>query len=176
MFDLRTSIIELTFSQDNHSFNSIKHIHDKIISELNNTSKEVWLENFDTDNNLNFAFKGLTENELLDKKITKNTFFMSAYDEYFESIAKTEKSIPDDVDFWNGLLENDYLDGRKLNRIFNDILDVIINQTEVSSSHIKFFALGLFRHNIAENGPQLVHVGSGPKNGTERLLFFVDVF
>ncbi|WP_340198559.1 P-loop NTPase fold protein [Ascidiimonas sp. W6] len=146
VFDLRTSIIELTFSQDNHSFNSIKHIHDKIISELNNTSKEVWLENFDTDNNLNFAFKGLTENELLDKKITKNTFFMSAYDEYFESIAKTEKSIPDDVDFWNGLLENDYLDGRKLNRIFNDILDVIINQTEVSSSHIKFFALGLFKY------------------------------
>ncbi|CAL2077708.1 P-loop NTPase fold protein [Tenacibaculum sp. 190524A05c] len=146
VFYLRTSIIELTFSKDNHSFNSIKHLHNKIISELNKTSKEVWLENFGTDNNLNFAFKGLIENELLDKKITKNTVFMSAYDQYFESIAKIEKSIPDDVDFWNNLLENDYLDGRKLNRIFNDILDIIINQTEVSSNHIKFFALGLFKY------------------------------
>lgn len=146
VLDLRKDILKETFDKNNLEFLSIKLIYDLLITEFKGASKDEWLENFNAASSFNFAFYGLIDNELLDKKITRSKIFMEAYDEYFTSIAKNENNIPDDVDFWNGLLENDYLDGRKLNRIFNDILDVIINQTDVSSSHIKFFALGLFEY------------------------------
>ncbi|MEL0650431.1 P-loop NTPase fold protein [Algibacter sp. TI.3.09] len=146
IFDLRRRNLELTFKKNNHSFKSVNYIYDKILYKLKNASKEIWLENFDKDSNFIFAFKGLVLNDLLDKKLTKSTSFMSAYDEYLISIARTENPLPEDLIFLDDLLKNDYLDGRKLNRIFNDILDVILNRTDVSSDHIRFFTLGLFEH------------------------------
>lgn len=122
------------------------HIYDLLISEFKDANKEDWLKNFDIKSNFNFAFFGLIDNDLLDKKITRSKVFMEAYDEYFTSIAKNEATIPKNEDYWDYLLNNDYLDKRKLNRIYDDLLDLLIDYPELNIEQIKFFALGIFEY------------------------------
>jgi hypothetical protein len=146
VFDLREDILKEIFDESNHEFSSIKLIHNQILSEFRKASKEDLLENFNTESNFNFAFSGLIDNNLLDKKITRSKVFMEAYDEYFTSIAKNEVVIPSNEVFWNKLLNDDYLDKRKLSRIYDDILDLLIDYPELSIEQIKFFALGIFEY------------------------------
>ncbi|SFT02360.1 KAP family P-loop domain-containing protein [Zhouia amylolytica] len=144
VFELRQDILKETFDNNNHEFSSIKLIHSQILSEFREASKEDWLNNFNTESNFNFAFIGLVNSNLLDKKITKSKDFMEAYDEYLTSIAKNEESIPANEEFWNNLLNANYLDKRKLNRIYDDLLDLLIDYPELNVEQIKFFALGIF--------------------------------
>ncbi|WP_417854625.1 P-loop NTPase fold protein [Xanthomarina gelatinilytica] len=146
VLDLRSEILMETFDKENLEFLSIKLIYDLLITEFKETSKDVWLENFNTESNFNFAFSGLIENDLLDKKITRSKVFMEAYDEYFTLIAKNEVAIPENEGFWNNLLNEEYLDKRKLSRIYDDILDLLIDYPELSIEQIKFFALGIFEY------------------------------
>jgi hypothetical protein len=71
---------------------------------------------------------------------------MEAYDKYFTSIAKNEITIPENEDYWNALLNENYLDKRRLNRIYDDLLDILIAYPELNNQQIKFFALGIFEH------------------------------
>jgi hypothetical protein len=146
VLDLRSDILKETFDKENLDFLSIKLIYDLLITEFKESSKDVWLENFNAESNFNFAFSGLIDNNLLDKKITRSKVFMEAYDEYFTSIAKNEVVIPSNEVFWNKLLNDDYLDKRKLSRIYDDILDLLIDYPELSIEQIKFFALGIFEY------------------------------
>jgi hypothetical protein len=146
VLDLREAILEETFNKENLEYKSIKLLYNAILNAFTNTTKEIWIENFNTDSNFYFALKGLIEYELFDNKITKNPVFMEAYDDYLMTIAKNEKPIPDDEEFWNDLLDNNYLDKRKLKRIFDNILDVLINHPELNANQIKFFSKGLFEY------------------------------
>ena len=146
VFDLRKEILKETFDNQNLKFSSIKLIYDLSITEFNIAEVDDWLNNFNTTSNFNFAFSGLIENDLLDKKITKSKVFMEAYDKYFTSIAKNEISIPENEDYWNALLNENYLDKRRLNRIYDDLLDILIAYPELNNQQIKFFALGIFEH------------------------------
>jgi len=146
IFDLRKEILKETFDKNNLEFLSIKFIYDLLITEFKEVSKDDWLKNYNTESNFNFAFSGLIDNDLLDKKITRSKVFMEAYDEYFTSIAKNEVTIPENEDYWNNLLNDDYLDKRKLNRIYDDILDLLIDYPELNIEQIKFFALGIFEY------------------------------
>lgn len=71
---------------------------------------------------------------------------MEAYEEFLKDVAKRNKPLPENIEFWNKLLVNNLLDNRKLNRLFNDFLDFVIDHTEVSSKEIEFFGYGLFKH------------------------------
>lgn len=146
VLDLHKDILKETFGEKNIEFSSVKLIYDLLINEFKGATKENWLSNFNTESNFNYAFSGLVGNDLLDKKITRNKVFMEAYDEYFTSIAKNEVTIPENEDFWNNLLNEDYLDKRKLSRIYDDILDLLIDYPELSIEQIKFFALGIFEY------------------------------
>lgn len=146
VLDLRKEILKETFDKDNLEFLSIKLIYDLLITEFKESNKDVWLENFNAESNFNYAFSGLIENGLLDKKITRSKIFMEAYDKYFTTIAKNEVAIPENEGYWNNLLNNDYLDKRKLNRIYDDLLDILIDYPELKVEQIKFFALGIFEY------------------------------
>jgi dephospho-CoA kinase len=146
VLDLRKDILKETFEKNNLDFLSIKLIFNLLINEFKGASKDDWLANFNAESNFNFAFSGLIDNNLLDKKITRSKVFMEAYDEYFTSIAKNEVTIPENEDYWNNLLNEDYLDKRKLNRIYDDILDLLIDYPELNIEQIKFFALGIFEY------------------------------
>lgn len=146
VLDLRKDILKETFDKNNLEFLSIKLIYDLLTTEFKGASKDDWLENFNAESNFNFAFSGLIDNDLLDKKITRSKVFMEAYDEYFTSIAKNEVAIPENEDYWNNLLNEDYLDKRKLNRIYDDLLDLLIDYPELNIEQIKFFALGIFEY------------------------------
>tara|TARA_B110000908_G_scaffold171714_1_gene235438 strand:- start:853 stop:4182 length:3330 start_codon:yes stop_codon:yes gene_type:complete len=146
VLDLHKDILKEAFNEKNIEFSSIKLIYDSLIINLKGATKENWLENFNTESNFNYAFSGLIDNDLLDKKITRNKVFMEAYDEYFTSIAKNEVTIPENEDYWNNLLNNDYLDKRKLNRIYDDLLDLLVDYPELNIEQIKFFALGIFEY------------------------------
>lgn len=147
VLDLHKDILKETFDEKNIEFSSIKLIYDLLISEFKRASKEDWLNNFNTAaSNFNYAFSGLINNDLLDKKITRSKVFMEAYNAYFTSIAKNEVTIPENEDSWNNLLNNNYLDKRKLNRIYDDLLDLLIDYPELNIAQIKFFALGIFEY------------------------------
>jgi hypothetical protein len=146
VLDLRKDILKETFDKNSLEFLSIKLIYDLLITEFKGASKDDWLENFNAETNFNFAFSGLIDNDLLDKKITRSKVFMEAYDEYFTSIAKNEVTIPENENYWNNLLNEDYLDKRKLNRIYDDLLDLLIDYPELNIEQIKFFALGIFEY------------------------------
>lgn len=146
ILDLRQEILQETFDEKNHKFLSIKLIYDLLINEFQNAGKDDWLKVFNTESNFNYTFFNLVENNLVDKKITRSKVFMEAYDEHFTLIAKNEMTIPKNENYWNNLLNNNYLDKRKLNRIYDDILDLLIDYPELSIEQIKFFALGIFEY------------------------------
>lgn len=151
VFNLRKDILKETFDFSNHDFSSIKLIYNEILNEFRDATKEDWLNYFNTDSNFYNAFIGLVNNNLLDKKITRNKIFMQAYEEYLIKIVKDEESIPEDIEIWNNLLNKDYLDKRKLNRIYDDILDLLIKGSELDVHKINFFAIGIFQYSTVNS-------------------------
>jgi len=146
VFNLGTDIIDLAADINYHNFECIKYFYDISIQKFNSTSKSEWLENFETDSNFTYAFNNLFENNLIEKSITKGNSFMEAYEEYLKDVSKRDKSLPKDYDSWNKLLLDNYLDNRKLSRLFNDFLDFLLNQNEITVEEISFFSYGLFKH------------------------------
>lgn len=146
ILDLRMDILRESFNKENHKFSSIKLIFDLLIREFENADKEIWLKNFDQKSNYIYTFEGLVKNDLLSKKITKSNVFMEAYDEYLSSIAKKEVNIPNTPETWDYLIEHDYLDTGKLSRIYDNLLDLLLDYPEIDIEHIKFFSSGIFKY------------------------------
>ena len=153
VFELGTDIIDLAADSDNHNYQSIKHFYNIAIEKFSKAEKEEWLDNFETQSNFIYAFNCLFENNLIDKSITKGKPFMEAYEEFLKEVAKRNKTLPDNTKIWNKLVTNNLLDNRKLTRLYNDLLDFLINHTEITSQEIMFFSYGLFKHssNIFNN-------------------------
>ena len=146
VFELGTEIIDLAADSDNHNYECIAHYFNVAIEKFRNVTKEEWLDNFETESNLIYAFNSLFEKDLIDKSITKGKPFMEAYEEFLKEVAKRNKILPVNTELWNKLLTNNLLDNRKLTRLYNDLLDFLIDHTEITSQEIEFFSYGLFKH------------------------------
>jgi hypothetical protein len=153
VFELGTDIIDLAKHRDDHNYECIKHYFEVAIENFSNSKKEEWLDNFETQSNFIYAFNSFFEYNLIDKSITKGKPFMEAYEEFLKEVAKRNKTLPDNTEIWNKLVTNNLLDNRKLTRLYNDLLDFLINHTEITSQEIMFFSYGLFKHssNIFNN-------------------------
>jgi hypothetical protein len=148
------SLLNLTCELGIDKFKSLKHYHETVIRKLKSIDEETWLADFSNPSIILNTLEGfLSHNLILDTSITKSAVFMGAYELYFKSIAKRDTSIPNNKDFWNSLLKNDYLDNRRLKRIYNDILDLLLNHSEVEISEVKFFSFGIFTYasNISDS-------------------------
>ncbi|WP_339918216.1 hypothetical protein, partial [Yeosuana marina] len=153
VFDIGTPIIDLIYDFGVEKFKSLKHYYEVSSNKLKTLDEDTWAENFsEPDNSVMSALDCFMTNDLLNTSITKSPAFMSAYEKYLKNISKREINMPANEDFWNGLLENDCLDNRKLKRIYNDILDLLLDNSELDISEIKFFSYGLFNYatNLSE--------------------------
>jgi hypothetical protein len=146
VFKLGNNIIDLAADVNYHNFECIKHIYDISIEKFNIATKSEWIESFENESNFTYVFDNFFENNLIEKSITKGNPFMEAYEEYLKGISKRDKSIPNDYESWNKLLSNNYLDNRKLSRLFNDFIDYLLNQNEITEEEINFFSYGLFQY------------------------------
>ncbi|GGK11024.1 NTPase [Yeosuana aromativorans] len=153
VFDIGTPIIDLVYDFGVEKFKSLKHYYEVASNKLKTLDEDTWAANFsEPDHSVMSALDCFMTNGLLNTSITKSPAFMSAYEKYLKNISKREIDVPANKDFWNGLLENDCLDNRKLKRIYNDILDLLLDNSELDISEIMFFSYGLFNYatNISE--------------------------
>ena len=146
VFDLGTEIIDLAADSENHNYECILHYYNVAIQKFKNVTKEEWLDNFETELNLIYAFNSFFDSDLIDKSITKGNSFMEAYEEFLKEVAKRNKTLPVNAESWNKLLKNDLLDNRKLTRLNNDFLDYLIDHTEITNEEVELFSYGLFNY------------------------------
>lgn len=150
VFLIGNPIIDLVCELGVEKFKSLKHYYELASNKLKTINEYTWIENFSNPyDSIMYALDSFMANDLLNTSITKSSSFMNAYEKYMKDISKREIEIPDNNAFWNYLLENDYLDNRKLKRIYNDILDLLLDHSEIYTEEINFFSYGLF--NFASN-------------------------
>ncbi|WP_299111422.1 P-loop NTPase fold protein [uncultured Winogradskyella sp.] len=145
-------IVDLTCELGNKDYKSLEHYHKVSNEMLKDINEEDWVNDFETPTIKFYCLDSYVINDLLDKSVTKSAPFMGAYEAFLKKIAKREIAIPQNQSFWDKLIEDEYLDNGRLNRIFNDILDLLLGHSEIKIEEIKFFSNGIFNQasNIKE--------------------------
>ena len=137
------SIIEMSLVSSYQEFKSIQKIQEVVQKYLKRRTTDEWLEIFEKEGTNNFAFESFLAGNILDSRITKGKNFMDAYSEFLGSIAKRKIEIPSNIEIWNKLLSDNYLHKGRLSKIYNDVLDYLLEHAEVNINELRFFIDGL---------------------------------
>lgn len=128
----------------------IELISKESLSYFDGLSKEEILEAFKSGNKNFKIFSTLLENNLIDK--FSNAFY-STYDDYMKDIALEKETIPEDVGFWDTLIDS--LNGNKLRSTYTSVRDIFINERgEVKENELHFFEKGLIKHGNLSSKPE----------------------
>ncbi len=140
---INSNILDIILEHHEGGFKCIQLLIDTACKRFEGMSREEWLELFKEEGQPHNILTKFFERSWIANKITKATEFMGAYEDHMEAIARKNNAIPN-RNFWDSLLKQGSLDERKMSKIFNDVLDILLVQDPPDTAAIAFFGEGLF--------------------------------